>query len=288
MAGKVKDAPKHHELINQLVSLPPKERVEVIVAAIQREDEARESFLTIPPSVPQAPLHTSPSGTPPSSPEAALPVEFLKSEDVPGVIKPPGVEGVEYVMHPQVGMPVLRQINQPIYDKLIVADDGRVNVNLFDNCNTFPDGRPKTEHDCNLTMNGCLGYPNELDLHYIDLVFEKFCHPTDLQRVLKGLSFKWIRGQSVPWMRLTLSGFDPFLRGEISGLSEEKAEKQLAKAAENGVWTHYRVNVRTPDGKPQKIASTESFRVRVEGSLGELYGPVHVKVLLQGTFYAAI
>ena len=186
--------------------------------------------------------------------------------------------------------PMLRLLKQPLYDKLIVPEDGHVGlVSLFSDCRWFPNHTPKSLKDTNMTCDGTLGFPLEYDLRWIDLKFEKFAHPDDLKRVLRGLTFKWVRGQTVPWLRVTLSGFEPYLaKDDLALFSDDAVRRLLAAYDGENKWTRFRVSVLTPDGEPQRIGSTESFRVEIEGNLGELHGPVHLKVLLGDTLCAAI
>jgi hypothetical protein len=206
----------------------------------------------------------------------------------------PSQEGIEYVAFSPPASPVLRCLKQALYDKLIVPESGYIGkVCLFDDPKFFPDHTPKTEKDTNMTCQGCLGFPLEYDLSWIDLKFEKFSHPDDIRRVLKGLTFRWIRGQNTPWLRLTLSGFEPLLmtEGVLSENLKDHVKGQLADFKETGIWTRYRVSVLTPDGLSQRITSSELFRVEVscpDGGMGELHGPVHLKVLLGDQLYTQI
>lgn len=208
--------------------------------------------------------------------------------------KAPSRGGIQYVIGDPPASPVLRCLKQPLYDKLIVPEDGRMSqVVLFDDHKFFPDHSLKTGKDTNMTQSGMLGYPLEYDLSWIDLKFEKFAHPDDVRRVLRGLTFKWLRGQNTPWLRVTLSGFEPLLmtEGVLSDTLKEHVSKELAVFKDAGIWTRYRVSVLTPDGKPQRITSVESFRVEIvspDGGIGELHGPVHLKVLLGDQLYTCI
>jgi len=201
---------------------------------------------------------------------------------------------IDYVVGTPPATPVLRPLKQALYDKLIVPESGGITkVILFDEHKFFPDHSQKMEKDTNMTCSGFLGYPLEFDLSWIDLKFEKFSHPDDVRRVLKGLTFRWIRGQNTPWLRVTLSGFEPLLmtEGVLSETLKPFVTEQLAGFKEAGIWTRYRVSVLSPDGLPQRITSTESFRVEVsssEAGLGELHGPVHLKVLLGDQLYTQL
>lgn len=273
---------KNTALLENLRKLPEGEREDLIVAALQVKNVARRGYLCVPepPPPPLPPPLAAPEG------DAELMTEDQARAE--GLVRPAVPGQVDYIVRHPVGLAVLRRLKQSVYDKLIVPENGNVGrVSLFTEPRFFPDHSPKTEADCNLTMAGGLGMPVEYDLRWIDIVFEKFSHPSDLKRVLKGLHFRWIRGQMVPWLRMTLSGFTPFLSAGDEQ-TERAASKKLAQFAEEGSWTHYRADVRTPEGTPQRITSTESFRVDVEGNLGELHGPVHLKVMLQDTIYVPI
>ena len=207
---------------------------------------------------------------------------------------PPSREGIQYVISERPSqVAVLRPLKQALYDKLIVPESGHAgHVNLFNDCHFFPDHSPKTEKDTNMTCSGQLGSPLEFDLSWIDLKFEKFSHPDDIRRVLRGLTFKWVRGQNNPWLRVTLSGFEPLLmtEGVLADSLKDFVTGQLDDFKKNGIWTRYRVSVLTPDGKPQHISSNESFRVEISDDIGigELHGPVHLKVLLGDQLYTCI
>jgi hypothetical protein len=270
------------------------------------EGKHRRTFMTIKPKIVEmeAPAPPSPAG--PRNPavltEADLRSDFALAEESPlppnlgGYLhaSQPSRGGIEYVALSPPASPVLRCLKQPLFDKLIVPESGLVGpVSLFTDHKFFPDHSPKTEKDTNMTCSGFLGAPLEYDLSWIDLKFEKFAHPDDLRRVLRGLTFRWVRGSNTPWLRVTLSGFEPFLQTEaiLSQNQEMLVASQLQEFHDKGIWTRYRINVKTPDGLSQRITSSEAFRVEVsapDGGLGELHGPVHLKVLLGDTLYCQI
>jgi hypothetical protein len=260
----------------------------------------RRTFLTIKPEAevqqpappPPAAPHQSPPPGPLRDPSYLTEADLMEERPLP--FRELRRSGVEYVVGKPPATPVLRPLKQTLYDKLIVPESGHIGrVSLFDDCKFFPDHTQKTEKDTNMTLSGQLGFPLEFDLSWIDLKFEKFAHPDDVRRVLRGLTFKWIRGQCTPWLRVTLSGFEPRmdLEGVGDGELKEFVNKELKKFQDAGIWTRYRAGVLTPDGLPQRLSSTESFRVEVaspEGGIGELHGPVHLKVLLGDQLYAQL
>lgn len=272
------------------------------------EERHRRTFFTVKPIVNEQEAPPAPAAPPPLPPstavltEADLKSEMALAEERPlpflRLRKPLGEmpKGIEYVVGTPPASPVLRPLKQTLFDKLIVPESGSLQrVDLFTDCRWFPDHTAKTEKDTNMNMDGQLGFPLEFDLSWIDLKFEKFSHPDDVRRVLRGLVFKWIRGQSVPWLRVTLSGFEPVLLVEGQGSDEMRKQVEEFRRSvadmKDGVWTRYRVGVLTPDGKPQRITGPEAFRVEVSspgGGIGELRGPVHLKVLLGDQLYAQL
>ena len=241
--------------------------------------------------------------------------EFITAADLePGGGLPPGAEspiprslrgrGIEYVVGTPPFTPVLRALKQPLFDTLIVPEEGissEAEIQLFTDRNLFPNGSRKFRRHCNLSQDGSLGYPVEYDLTSLELRFEKWAHPDDVRRVLRGMHLSWYFGQNTPWLRLAGSGFKPLivLPHEVESM-EEEVRKQIAAFAETGVWpawTHdMTANLPQPaDGpvlsKPgaRRISSTESFRCGVEiNTGGELHAPVTLKVLMQDTMYAPI
>jgi hypothetical protein len=140
-----------------------------------------------------------------------------------------------------------------------------------------------------MTQPGMLGYPLEFDLSALELRFEKWAHPDDVARVLKGLRLNWFFGQNVPWLQLTASGFQPLivLPHEVEDAQAE-VRRQIAAFTQHAVWPAWRHDMETPDGKARRISSTESFSCRVACDVSELHGPVRLKVLMQDTLYACL
>lgn len=273
------------------------------------EGKHRRTYFTIKPKIVEVEAPAPPP--PPAAPRnpavltaADLQAEFALAEERPLPSRAgfgsylrtlsPSPEGLQFVMGSPPASPVLRCLKQALYDKLIVPESGYIGkVCLFDDSKFFPDHSQKSEKDTNMTLPGMLGHPLEFDLSWIDLKFEKFSHPDDIRRVLRGLTFKWVRGQNTPWLRLTLSGFEPYIQTDplLPENQQLLIASQLQSFHDQGIWTRYRVRVLTPDGLAQRITSSEAFRVEVssaEGGLGELHGPVHLKVLLGDQLYTCI
>jgi hypothetical protein len=251
----------------------------------------RLTFAQVKAPEPPPPPPAQPSCLPPPPPGAGV-MESLTEDDLrESLSQPPS--GARYVLGRPPMQPVMRPLKQSLYDTLIVPESGHVGkVTLFDDCHFFPNHTQKTEKDTNMTLSGQLGHPLEYDLRWIDLKFEKFSHPDDLRRVLKGLTFRWVRGQSVPWLRVTLSGFEPYLaKDELGpGVSDEEVRRLLAAYDGDNKWTRFRASVLSLDGLPQRIGSSECFRVEVSDDvgLGELHGPVRLKVILGDTLFTAL
>lgn len=261
----------HAPLADSLRGLVQLEREAVFHAAVQAPGVMRARALELP--------------APPARIESYLTAAEGEPllRDLPQLKRRPVTQ---YVVADAPGLPVLRPLRHPLYDTLIVPESGVLaegRGDLFADCRWFPDHTPKTEHDCNLTMSGCLGCPLEYDLSYFELQVEKFAHPDDVRRVLRGLVFKWIRGQNPPWLRVTLSGFEPYYGAETD------QAKVLAAWPGEAVWLRHRHDAKTPEGEPQRIHGTESFRVEAASkNIGELRGPVRLKFLLQDTLYAQL
>lgn len=272
----------HAPLADSLRGLVQLEREAVFHAAVQAPGvmRARALELPAPPARIETYLTTDDLGPAPTAAEGE---PLLR--DLPQLRRRPAT-GTHYVLGMPPAVPVLRPLRHPLYDTLIVPESGVLaegRGDLFVDCPWFPDHTPKTEHDSNLTQNGSLGYPLEYDLSHFEIQVEKFAHPDDVRRVLRGLVFKWIRGSNVPWLRVTLSGFEPYYGAETD------QAKVLAAWPGEAVWLRHRHDAKTPDGEPQRIHSTESFRVEaVSRNIGELRGPVRLKFLLQDTLYAQL
>lgn len=321
--GVVEVLERRAALVEELRAVPEDERTVVFVAATQAPGEMRATYARIPqPPAPLIPTMIDPAAkmcgtegiegakpTPTESGEESaqereakmvdacrLPRPFSSVPSFEKCLRDLPIRGVglrDYIVSEAPQSPVLRQLTHALYDTLIVSEEGQLGnrglVNLFSDCRWFPDHTPKSERDCNLTADGLLGYPLMYDLRRIELVFEKWSHPDDVRRVLKGIVLKWIRGQNVSWLRVTLSGFEPFIAADWAEADAVKKE-MLRDILHEGVWSHYRTSVLTKDGRPQRIESTESFRVEAScpAPIGELHGPVRLKILLQDTLYTCI
>jgi hypothetical protein len=245
----------------------------------------------------------------------------LREGALPGDL-PPGVESpiprrrfggpMEYVVGRPPATPVLRALKQPLFDTIIVPVEGIMSdaeIQLFADTKHFPDGSRKLRRHCNLSIDGQLGYPLEYDLTALELRFEKWSHPDDVQRVLRGLHLSWYFGQNTPWLRLSGSGFKPLfvLPHEVEDARAALQEQIERFAASGGVWPAWTHDMRGAhpyqhaegaEGEPEpvksspcarRISSTESFRCGVEVNTGgELHGPVTMKVLMQDTLYAQV
>lgn len=296
---------RRKELVDQLRAVPEDERTVVFVAATQEPGKMRETYARIP----QPPRVTvdweemqktlEAAGIVPARPapgEEYITGADLKEtgplRDLPRIRQGSPVSAVKYVISGPPQSPVLRQLSHALYDTLIVPESGEMgDVALYADCRWFPDHTPKTERDCNLTADGLLGVPLMYDLRRFELVFEKWSHPDDVRRVLKGLVFQWIRGQCCPWLRVTLSGFEPYIAVADDVPEADSVRREMLRDLKReGVWSHYRTSALTTEGRPQRIESTEAFRVDVKcpRPIGELHGPVRLKVLLQDTLYTCI
>lgn len=305
------------ELVETLRAVPEDERTIVFVAATEEPGKMRETYARIPqpprPAGPPVrtindageivPVPSAPGQEfvgPASFEQADAEAKALKSlmdkgpllRDLPPIRRGRPLSAAEYVVAEPPQSPVLRQLTHALYDTLIVPEFCEcLDVRLFADCRWFPDHTPKTERDCNLTVDGMLGQPLMYDLRRFELVFEKWSHPEDIKRVLRGLVFNWIRGQCVPWLRVTLSGFEPYVAVEDEAKDGGALRNEMLRDLKReGVWSHYRTSALTVEGKPQRIESTEAFRVDVKcpRPIGELHGPVRLKVLLQDTLYTCI
>lgn len=225
--------------------------------------------------------------------------EFQERIDAAGGDLPPGVEspvprrsGLNYVVGTPPMAPVLRALKQPLFDTLIIPEDGilaEAEVSLFTDGKKWPDGRRKFRRHCNMTQDGMLGYPLEYDFSSLELRFEKWANPGDVHAVLRGLHLAFYFGQNVPFLRLAASGFTPLiaLPHEVESM-EEEVRRQIVAFAKDGVWPAWTHPMTTTDGKPRRISSVESFRCGVECTVPELYGPVTLKVQMQDTLYAQL
>ena len=230
-----------------------------------------------------------------------------------GLLEP----GMEYVVGVPPQTPVLRALKQPLFDTLIVPEDGirdEQEIALFVDRKSFPDGRRKMRADCNLPCDQVLGYPLEYDFSSLELRFEKWAHPDDVRRVLRGIHLTWIFGQGTPWLRLTGSGFKPLfvLPHEVEDM-RATIEQQVIKYAETGVWPAWTQDltaavaeersrtlaalkehgadskdIRLPQGRARRISSTEAFSCRVACNVSEMHAPVRLKVMMQDTLYACL
>jgi len=210
--------------------------------------------------------------------------------DLPPDLPEGGPRPVSYIVGAPPAVPVLRALKQPICDTLIIPEEGLlVYVDLFSDRKWFPDHKPKTPHDCNMTNDGFLGYPLEYDLRALDLVFEKWSHPDDVVRVRKGLLLQWFFGQNTAWLRLEASAWKPLivLPHEVED-ARAHIERLIVQYAETGVWPSWRHEMTTPDGKPRRVSSTEVFHCKADLNVGELHGPVRVKMLMQDTLFAQV
>jgi hypothetical protein len=199
--------------------------------------------------------------------------------------------GSDYALGTPPAQSVLRAIKQPLFDTLIVPEEGIASereITLFDR-KYFPNGQPKLRRHTNMIQEGCLGIPLEYDFSGLELRFEKWSHADDVRAVLRGLHLQWYFGQNVPWLRVPASGFKPLivLPHEIESW-ENEVRQQIERYAETGVWPAWTHDMRGNDRKPRRITGPESFRCGVECAVSELHGPVTMKVLMQDTLYSVL
>jgi len=220
------------------------------------------------------------------------PFGSLENLDRPSYLTDPSPKGSsDFVLTPARGDVVHRALKQPLYDTLIVPEEGITaerEISLFTDHKAFPNGAQKMRRHTNMNLDGYLGVPLEYDLSSLELRFEKWSHADDVQKVLRGLCLTWVFGQQTAWLKLAASGFKLLfvLPHEVENM-EEEVRRQIAAFSESSVWPAWTHDMKV-DGKPRRIDSTESFRCGVECAVSELHGPVTVKVLMQDTLYAAL
>ena len=187
--------------------------------------------------------------------------------------------------------PLLRPLQQPLFDTLIVEKDGLFRGGAKRDCafvenKKFADDSQKTAAHTNMTQSGMLGYPLQFAFGTIGLRIERFTDRRDVQHLMRTIAASWFFGCNTPWLRLTPSAWKPVLLAE-------NAEKDFAEVlvAANGdgffwpAWAH----TFAVDGARRTIESTESFRFEMELTEPRpLAGPVHFKILMEETLYAQL
>jgi len=191
----------------------------------------------------------------------------------------------------QAPQAVLRPAKQPLWDTVLFSESGLVgSVDLFSDVKWFPDHTAKKfGFDTNMLGDGCLPVPCEYDFSSLELRFEKYVHPEDIIRVLRGTAYSFVRGQVVKVLELVGSAFKPLLVLPHEAEDVKKyIDSQLQAMAERGEWESYTHAVVPIGSRALRIRSSESFRLRVTASVGELHGPVRLKVSMQDTLHTPL
>jgi len=225
-------------------------------------------------------------------------VEARKRAEVESVYVP---RGVQYIVETLPQRPVLRPIRHPLYDTLIIRENGLMHgisdrVNLFTAPRNFPDGASKGPQDTNMILSGQLGTPLEYDIVAIDMHVVDYAKAEDVRKVLSALTCRWFFGSCTCWLTIPAGGFEPYLcngaAGDALGLSKnldeyvEEPQKQVSAFMNMGaVWPFYRQVFTTPDRLARRITSCESFWLEVIGKCAPLSGPVALKFLTRGVLY---
>jgi len=226
----------------------------------------------------------------------------------PGFISDGGkpLPGVQYVVGPVPGggVPVLRPLRQPIFDKLIFEPNGqRSGEDVLFTKAIFPNGvskQPGVDYFHPGSVRGtprdfmCIGFPGEFDFRWLELHVAEYKSPEDVRAVMAALKLEFIFGQVTPWLTLTGDSWTPLI---VHPPSDEK-NAQRATAEEMGavmkgvgkeVWPAYYHDFRGNEGKPRRICSTEVFRMNATWeNLPPLKGRVVLKVMMQDTYYAQL
>jgi hypothetical protein len=227
-------------------------------------------------------------------------------------------EAKDAVMKRAPWMPVLAAIQQPLFDSIIIREDGTFFGEDYDEAfvdhKNWRDGSKKTAADSNLCQSGQLGYPVEFTLRSLGLRIVEYAHHDDVRAVLRELAVTWFFGANTPWLRLVADAWKPVmaLNLEAASLLNEDTKrtaykdailKQLSLFARDGIWTAYQHNIApvkpgscgsahpshiTPDGG-RHISGVESFRARFEfGHRPKLHGRMKLVLLMEDTLYAQL
>jgi len=184
--------------------------------------------------------------------------------------------------HPDV---VVRPRNWPLYDSVRFENGSCNNRILFRDSKRHDDGHYKTKADCNMTLDGMLGYPNVFDVSGVCVHVDHFSDPKDVVEVFGAVSWEFVVGMSRIESSGTLSSMTPYL--PLGGSDDHDAtEEGVARLLkECPTWRFFR---QTPIEKSGvlRIGPSDCFRISVSPvKVLELTSPIQLKFILTGTLY---
>lgn len=244
-----------------------------VVESVMGDHSVCRSMLAATGRLPEPPVKEYIEAINPSGYEELPPIQIL----------PP----VQYV----VGTPVstIKALRQPIFDTEFYRS-GMCRVSLFSDCRYFADGagtgKVKTKADTNVYQNGCLGYPLEYDVRWIEIHLSG--DPDDIKRLVPTMSLDLIFGCNTPWFRTAVAAMKPLIQLPPNMKLPRRSAKKIADAfaARGHEFGHYWAPV-CYGQEGRRLHGVESFRVDIEFSNAPVVNrEVRIQVALQDVLYA--
>ena len=190
--------------------------------------------------------------------------------------------------------PILRPLKQCLYDKVRLLTN-MVEAMAFVDCRFYEDHVSKTEADTNMTQSGQLGYPLEYDMTSVAV------HPSGRGEEYKrrwdqwigaGWVFKWIFGCNTPWNRTAVAlmqeRFPTRYMAELAELRNRTDFPEILRLIASEVPLPRYVEMTTPDRKPRRISSCESFRAQFQKAAPWDMGEFSFYTVVHGVLYAQL
>lgn len=180
----------------------------------------------------------------------------------------------------------LRPLRNPLYDTAkMVAGAGYTFIEFFTNRRAFADGTAKSEADTNMTADGQLGSPLEMDMLGLTGKLLGGTSLVNINAFYNAGVVKWFFHQNVPWLTLKVTEFPSGIAPV--GYTTEATSTIYAQGVQelNNFW-----NMTDHLRQARHILPQESFKGRVEfpGTYTPAADDVYYVMVMLGMLYAAL